>query len=271
MSMPTLKLRAPLNRRIDMSPFIPELIADKSADEIARIPVWLGNRQVDTGELFEISGNPSEVLLIQSESDKLDMIGAAMKQGSILVEGNAGAYLGCAMAGGEIRVTGDTGTAAGCAMRAGDLAIEGNAGDFLGGALTGERQGMRGGRISVQGDSGDRAGDLMRRGTILIGGNTGDYCASRMVAGTIIAIGQCGRHTGTAMRRGTLITSNKPASLPATFNSNGIHSLSFLTLLRQQVATLAGFSGLTEMGVEVERWVGDLSCDGKGEILIWQS
>ncbi|MCG8050108.1 MAG: formylmethanofuran dehydrogenase subunit C [Candidatus Thiodiazotropha endolucinida] len=269
--MPSLKLRAVLNHRLDMSPFTPELVADKSADEIARTPIWLGNRQVDTGELFEIRDNASESLLIQSESDKLDMIGAAMTHGSILVEGNAGAYLGRSMTGGEIRIVGNTGLAAGCAMRAGNLFIEGDAGDFLGGALTGDRQGMRGGRISVQGDCGDRVGDLMRRGTILIGGNAGDFCASRMVAGTIIVLGQCGRHTASGMRRGSLITADKPASLPATFNCNGIHSLSFLTLLRQQITSQTGFSGLSEMANEVERWVGDLSCDGKGEILILQS
>jgi formylmethanofuran dehydrogenase subunit C len=270
MSMPILKLRASVNRRIDMSPFIPELVGDKSADDIARIPLWMGNRQVDTGELFEVTDNTSDTLLIQSDSDKLDRIGANMARGSIRIEGNAGAYLGCAMTGGEIRVTGDTGITAGCAMRAGKLTIEGNAGDFRGGALTGERQGMRGGRIIVKGDAGDRAGDLMRRGTILIGGDSGDYCASRMVAGTIVVVGQCGQHTATAMRRGTLITSIKPVSLPATFNSNGTHSLSFLSLLKQQVASTADFPAISEIGTKVERWVGDLSCDGKGEILIWQ-
>ncbi|MEJ2619312.1 MAG: formylmethanofuran dehydrogenase subunit C [Candidatus Thiodiazotropha sp.] len=270
MSMPTLKLRNAINRRIDMSSFIPELIGSKSADEIARIPLWYGNRQVETGELFEINDSTSETLLIHSDSNKLDRIGANMAGGSIFVEGNAGAYLGCAMRSGVIKVTGDTGLAAGCAMRAGELTIDGNAGDFLGGALTGERQGMRGGRILVKGNAGDRAGDLMRRGTILIAGDSGDYCASRMVAGTIVVAGQCGRHTGTAMHRGTLITSDKPASLPATFNSNGTHSLSFLSLLKKQLASMADLSAISEIGTEVERWVGDLSCDGKGEILIWQ-
>jgi formylmethanofuran dehydrogenase subunit C len=270
MSMPSLKLRDAINRRIDMSPFIPELIGGKSADEIARIPLWVGNRQVDTGELFDVVDSQSETLLIQTDSDKLDRIGANMAEGSILVEGNAGAYLGFAISGGAIRVTGDTGLGAGCAMRAGELTIDGNAGDFLGGALTGDRQGMRGGRILVKGDAGDRAGDLMRRGTILIGGNSGDYCASRMVAGTIVVTGQCGQYTATAMRRGTLITSSEPTSLPATFNSNGKHTLSFLSLLKQQIASITDFPGLADFGTEVDRWVGDLSCDGKGEILIWQ-
>ncbi|MES9941459.1 MAG: formylmethanofuran dehydrogenase subunit C [Candidatus Thiodiazotropha sp. 6PLUC2] len=271
MSCLTLRLKYPLAQRIDMSPFTPESLAGKSAHEIARIPVWQGNRQIDLGELFEIEGSASEQLIIQSESDRLDCIGADMSSGKIIVEGSAGAYLGCAMKSGEILVTGDAGVAAGCAMKSGRLTIKGNAGDFLGGALTGERQGMRGGSIIVKGNAGDRAGDLMRRGTILIGGNSGDYCASRMVAGTIIVGGKSGKQTGMAMRRGTLITGNEPTSLPATFNDNGQQTLSFLALLSQNIPSDSGFDNLIEKGTRVQRWLGDLSCDGKGEILIWCS
>lgn len=270
MSYLTLKLTNALSQRIDMSPFTPQLLAGKSIDEIAHTSIWLGNRQLQTGELFEISGSASEQIVIQSESDRLDRIGAAMSKGKIIIEGNAGAYLGSGMQSGEIHVTGDAGLAAGCAMRAGRLSIMGSAGDFLGGALTGERQGMRGGSIIVKGNAGARAGDLMRRGTILIGGNTGDYCASRMVAGTMVVLGQSGKQTGLAMRRGTLITASEPTSLPATFNDNGEHTLSFLALLNQNTASITGFEDLVEKGTRVQRWLGDMSCDGKGEVLIWR-
>ncbi|MES9852363.1 MAG: formylmethanofuran dehydrogenase subunit C [Candidatus Thiodiazotropha sp. L084R] len=271
MSGLTLRLKNPLSQRLDMSLFTPELLSDKTTDEIARAPVWLGNQQVETGELFEIKGTASEQIIIQSESDRLDRIGADMTRGKIIVEGNTGAYLGSAMKNAEIHISGDAGVAAGCAMKSGRLTIEGNAGDFLGGALTGERQGMRGGSIIVKGNAGDRAGDLMRRGTILIGGNSGDYCASRMVAGTIIVGGKSGKQTGLAMRRGTLITGNDPVSLPATFNDNGQHTLSFLALLNQNIPSDSGFENLIAKGTRVQRWLGDLSCDGKGEILIWCS
>ncbi|MES9970935.1 MAG: formylmethanofuran dehydrogenase subunit C [Candidatus Thiodiazotropha sp.] len=269
MSYLTLKLRERLSQRVDMSPFLPEALAGKQADEIARIPLWLGNRKVDSGELFAIDGKGSEQILIQSECDCLDRIGANMTGGNIRIEGNAGAYLGCGMRSGVIQVSGNLGVGGGCAMSGGTLIIEGNAGDFLGGAITGERQGMRGGTIVLKGNAGHRAGDLMRRGTILIGGACGDYCGSRMVAGSVVVLGQCGFQTGMGMRRGTLILTQQPNSMPATFNDNGRQDLNFLPLLTQSFKDHAPFSKLRDRGSQVHRWLGDLSCDGKGEILIY--
>ncbi|MEW8049665.1 MAG: formylmethanofuran dehydrogenase subunit C [Candidatus Thiodiazotropha endolucinida] len=268
MSALTLKLRNSLSQRLDMSPFSPEHLAGKRADEIARIPLWLGNRQVDTGELFTIEGKVTERIVIQSESDRLDRIGADMAGGCIRIEGNSGAYLGCGMRNGTIQVSGNVGVAAGCAMQGGRLEITGNAGDFLGGAIAGERQGMRGGTIILKGTAGDRAGDLMRRGTILIGGDCGDYCVSRMVAGTMVVLGQCGAQAGMAMRRGTLILTRQPASMPVTFNDNGQHHLHFLTLLTRSFKEHPPFSNLVERSNRVHRWLGDLSCGGQGEILV---
>ncbi|MES9991326.1 MAG: formylmethanofuran dehydrogenase subunit C [Candidatus Thiodiazotropha sp.] len=268
MSALTLTLRHTLSQRIDMSPFTPKLIAGKQVDEIARIPLWLGNRQVDTGELFTINGNSTGQIVIQSDSDRLDHIGAEMNGGTIRVEGNAGAYLGCGMRDGAIQVSGDVGLAAGCGMRGGRLKLDGNAGDFLGGALSGERQGMRGGSIILKGNAGDRAGDSLRRGMILIAGDCGDYCASRMIAGTMVILGQCGAQTGTAMRRGSLILTKEPKSLPLTFNDNGRHRLNFLTLMFHDFEDIPTFASLADKGNQVQRWLGDLSCDGKGEVLI---
>jgi formylmethanofuran dehydrogenase subunit C len=268
MSILTLKLRDRLPHRIDMSAFTPMQLAGKQPKEIARIPLYQGNQKVEAGELFDIDGKTADQIVIQSESDKLDRIGAEMDGGTIRVEGNTGAYLGCAMLDGTIQVSGDTGLAAGCAMRGGQLLLNGNAGDFLGGAIIGERQGMRGGNIVVRGNAGQRAGDLMRRGTIMIEGDCGDYCASRMVAGTMVVLGQCGAQAGMAMRRGTLILTGEPKSLPATFNDNGSHTLSFLTLLFQSFKDFPAISSLSDKGNHVHRWLGDLSYDGKGEILV---
>jgi formylmethanofuran dehydrogenase subunit C len=268
MSVLTLRLRNRLPQSIDMSAFVPGQLAGKQANQIGRIPLWLGNQQYEAGELFDIDGKTTDQIVIESESDRLERIGAGMDGGSITVEGNAGAYLGCAMLNGTIQVSGNTGLAAGCAMRGGRLELDGNAGDFLGGAITGERQGMRGGTIVVKGNAGQRAGDLMRRGTILIEGDCGDYCASRMVAGTLVILGQCGAKAGTAMRRGTLVLTREPQSLPATFNDNGRQYLNFLALLYHSFNDYPAFSSLVEKGNLAHRWLGDLSCDGKGEILI---
>ena len=268
MSALTIRLKQAVNQRIDMSPFTPQGLTGMRLGEMERIPLWLGKRQVAAGELFSISGDGHTQIVIQSESDRLDRIGAGMSDGTIRVEGPAGAYLGEGMRGGLLQVSGDAGHAAGCAMSGGNLSVDGNVGDFLGGAVTGARQGMRGGAILVRGNAGDRAGDLMRRGTLLIGGDAGDYCASRMVAGSIAVLGACGKQTGLYMRRGTLLLSREPASLPASFNDNGRHELAFLPLLTHSFQDPA-FAALRERGSRVRRWLGDLRCGGMGEVLIW--
>jgi formylmethanofuran dehydrogenase subunit C len=264
----TLRLRETLSQRIDMSPFTPEKLAGKTVREIEQMPLWLGNRQLACAELFAISGEVCTEIVMQTDSDRLDRIGADLQGGTIRVEGDAGAYAGMGMHSGDLWVSGNAGLAAGCAMSGGRLTIVGDAGDFLGGAITGERRGMRGGTILLKGNAGDRAGDLQRRGTILIGGDCGDYCASRMVAGTLVVLGKTGHQTGHSMRRGSLLLTTQPASMPATFNDNGTHHLSFLSLLTKSFDDPA-FSALSARGTRVQRWLGDLSCDGKGEILMF--
>jgi len=270
MSALTLQLRQPLRQRLDMSQFTPQQLAGRGLKEITHIPLWQGNRQIATGELFSVSGDDPENIVIQSDCDRLDGIGAGMTGGRIRVEGRAGAYLGRSMRSGNLQVDGDSGIFTGSGMSGGSIHISGNAGDFLGAGIAGERHGMRGGRIVVKGNAGDRVGDQLRRGTILIGGNSGDYCASRMIAGTLVILGQAGFQTGLAMRRGTLLLTREPASLPATFNENGCHDLGFLLLLTRSLEDGgAAFSGLSQRGGRVRRWLGDLGCDGQGEILVW--
>ena len=268
MSPLELQLRERPRQRIDMAAFTPDRIAGKRLEDVRRIPLWQGKQRMPAGDLFSISGEVGDHIIIQSDSDRLDAIGSGMTHGRILVDGQAGAYLGRQMSGGRIHVTGAAGIFAGHGMSGGTLRIDGRAGDFLGAAIAGERQGMRGGRIHVKGDAGDRVGDHQRRGTILIEGGAGDYCGSRMVAGTIAVLGHIGAGAGLAMHRGTLLLGAAP-QLPATFNDNGTHDLDFLGLLYRDLQQSEGpFSRLYERGIRVRRWLGDLACGGKGEILI---
>jgi formylmethanofuran dehydrogenase subunit C len=270
MSRLTLRLREDPRQRIDLGAFTPDRLAGKGPDEISRIPLWHGNRQLTAGELFEIAGNDCDQILVQAESDRLDAIGMGMTRGEILVEGQAGAYLGQQMRGGAIRVTGSAGSFAGMAMHGGNLRIDGSCGPFLGGAIPGEREGMRDGLIQVMGDAGDRVGDRLRRGTILIAGKAGDYCGARMGAGTIVVLGATGAQAGLGMRRGSLLLATEP-DLPVTFNDNGTHGLTFLTLFLRALPALDGpLAGLNARGIRVQRWVGDLGCNGKGEVLLWR-
>jgi formylmethanofuran dehydrogenase subunit C len=145
-------------------------------------------------------------------------------------------------------------------MTKGSITIEGDCGDFLG-------ANMRNGSIICHGNAGDRVGDQMRRGLILIDGNAGDYAASRMIAGTIGVYGIVGNFVGFNMKRGTLLFTHSP-KLSATFQDCGSHTLPFLALLFQSFkAYSTKFNGIKSQ--RVQRYGGDLACDGKGEILVF--
>ena len=266
MSTLTLRLDSKPEQRVDMSPLLPERLSGMAIDQIARILLWCGRHQLPLGDLFTLQGSAGERVVIQTETDRLDLIGAAMGSGEIRVEGSAGAYLGRQMRGGSLRVVGAAGAFAGSGLSGGEIQIDGDAGDFLGGSISGERQGMRGGRIRVLGNAGDRVGDQQRRGLILVEGDCGDYCASRMIAGTIVVLGRAGSDSGFAMRRGTLLLGREPLGLPPTFADNGEHDLGMLSLLLRDLRQQSGLE-LSALGSRVQRWLGDLGCAGMGEIL----
>ena len=137
---------------------------------------------------------------------------------------------------------------------------------FLGGASAGLRKGMRNGTVIVKGNAGDRVGDQMRRGLILIEGNAGDYCGSRMIAGTIGVLGDVGSYAGFSMHRGTLLLAKKP-QLHATIQDCGSHTLPFLSLMFKSFEQFdTRFSSIKTQ--RVQRFVGDASCSGNGEILL---
>lgn len=262
----TLKLRP--DQRVDMSPLVTDKLQGMELSEIAAIELQSGKRKLRVDELFNISGFDTQNIIIKNSFNKLDFIGKELANGTIKVEGDAGAYLGLGMMSGEIKVSGNAGLYAACEMKNGFMEIKGNAGDFLGAALPGNKMGMKGGTVLVKGNVGERAGDHMRRGNILIEGNAGDYCGSRMTAGTIAVMGNTGRYLGYAMRRGTLLLWNKP-QISASFNDCGAHTLSFLPIL---FASFKKFdSRFAESSVafnRARRYAGDMSELGRGEVLV---
>jgi formylmethanofuran dehydrogenase subunit C len=262
----TLTLKKTLELSINCAALTPNYLAGKTAKEVAALVLNYGNSTLRLDEIFEISGDDTQNIIIKNSSNKLDYLGANMSAGSLHIEGNAGAYLGFGMKQGVIHCNGNTESFAACNMVNGLLKIDGNTGDFLGGASTGLRKGMRGGTVIVKGNAGDRAGDQMRRGIMLIEGNAGDYCASRMIAGTIGVLGSVGNYAGFSMHRGTLLLSKAP-KLHTTMQDCGTHTLPFLSLLFKSFALYdTKFSKLKTQ--RVQRFVGDASCKGNGEVLL---
>jgi formylmethanofuran dehydrogenase subunit C len=268
----TLTLRDKPRQRIDMAAVSPDRLSGYRPEDVARLGLDCGNRRVQLGELFDITGQDPHDLIIRNSCSLLDAIGTGMQTGSISIHGDTGDYLGLGMHNGTIEVHGNSGNWTASGMHNGMVRVDGNCGDFAGAAIPGDHQGMRGGTLLVTGNAGDRTGDRMRRGRILIEGDTGDYCGARMVAGTIAVLGKAGLAPGYAMRRGTLLFGQYPASIPATLNDCGEHTLGFLRLLLDSFSELnSRFSQLDRNRLRVHRYAGDLACGGKGELLIWVS
>jgi formylmethanofuran dehydrogenase subunit C len=268
MSALTFTLKQRPDQRVDMSPLVCQKLAGLEVNEIAAITLQNGKRKIRVDALFGITGSDAQNIVIKNSFNKLDFIGKELEGGRITVEGDAGAYLALGMKFGEIEVSGDVGLYAACEMKKGKLIINGNAGDFLGAALPGNKMGMKGGTILVKGNVGERAGDHMRRGNILVEGNAGDYCGSRMTAGTIAVMGQTGRYLGFAMRRGTLLLWNQPQA-SARFNDCGAHTMAFLPILFASFKKLnSKFADSTAAFNRVQRYAGDMSEIGRGEVLV---
>jgi formylmethanofuran dehydrogenase subunit C len=269
MSALTFTLKATPQQRIDLSPLTPDLLAGKSRKDIEAIVLQTGNRRLPLAEFFRIKGTDAAQIVFADACDKLDHIGTNMGGGHMHIDGDAGAYLAFGLRGGHISLQGDAGAFAACGMKNGLLEINGNVGDFLAAALPGEHRGMAGGTVMVRGDAGDRVGDHMRRGAVLIAGNAGSYCGARMTAGTIAVLGRCGSNTGFAMKRGTLLLRTMPEKLPVTFNDCGSHAFGFLPMLTQSWKPFGGpFARLPKATSPMQRYMGDLANNGKGEILV---
>jgi formylmethanofuran dehydrogenase subunit C len=236
--------------------------------QIEQLEMALGNRRVRVGELFEVSGDDPQQVVIENAHERLTHLGAGLRSGTLEVRGDAGAYLGLRMSAGRIAVSGNAGIFAGCEMEGGSIEIGGNAGDWLGAALPGDKQGMRGGLIHVRGGAGDRAADRMRRGLILIEGGAGAYLGARMLAGTVIVKGSIGTNPGFALRHGTLLLESPLRELPATYNDCGEHALLFLTLLERDLRARGGLDAILPLPPTVRRYCGDMATGGKGEILL---
>jgi formylmethanofuran dehydrogenase subunit C len=239
--------------------------------EIAKLPLWVGMRQVPLGEIFKVEGEKSANVRVTGDLARVDGIGAGMVSGTLTIDGSAGHEVGAGMRGGAIDVRGDVGDGAGVAMSGGQLTVSGRAGDRLGAALPGASRGMTGGEIVVRGDVGADAGHRARRGLIVVGGTAGRGAARGMIAGTVVVRGATGPGAGQWSKRGSVIALGA-ITVPATY----AHACDYRpTIVRVLFRYLRQHYALpideSYVGGLYRRYVGDLADVGKGEILQWVS
>jgi len=202
----------------------PDVFKDKSLEEIRELQVWEGNKQKQLGKLFRIEETSQEAptITIQGDISKLRRIGARMKEGEILVNGNVGMHLGEEMKGGRITIHGNVDGWAGSTMKGGEIEIFGSTGDYVGAPYRGISEGMKGGRIIVHGNVGHEAGAFMKKGIIKIYGSAAQFIGFRMRDGTIYVKNDCGSRAGACMVGGKIIVGGMLDSVLPTFSIDSI-------------------------------------------------
>ncbi|MBI2809161.1 MAG: formylmethanofuran dehydrogenase subunit C [Planctomycetes bacterium] len=265
MSSITLTLKQQPNVPLEAEHINPDHMVGLANDAIRALPVFLGKRQVRLDDFFDVDGAASDHLEIHGDLAKVKWIGRAMTRGHIKIHGNVGMHLGAYMKGGTIEVTGNASDWVGAEMRNGLIRIAGNAGGQVGAAYRGSLAGMNGGAILVGGAAGLEVGMRMKRGIIVIGGVARDFAGLQMKGGTIFLMSGAEIRTGAWMFRGTIV-SMKPLKLLPTFSYSCSYDPTFLGLYAKHLKLL-GLS-IPHDGM-YERYCGDSSVPGHGEILVW--
>jgi formylmethanofuran dehydrogenase subunit C len=249
--------------------FTPDVIAPLTRAEIGALPVFLGKRQLRMDDFFEIEGAGSDELEIHGDAGRVKWIGRGMTRGRITIHGDAGMHLGAYLKGGTIEVTGNASDWVGAEMTGGLIRIGGNAGGQIGAAYRGSLRGMRGGTILVEGSAGIEVGMRMRRGVIAVKGPVRDFAGLQMKGGTLVLMGGAEIRTGAWMVRGTII-SLVPLRLMPTFSYACAYNPTFLRIYAKHLQTMGFAIPQEDQAGAYQRYTGDTSVPGKGEILIWR-
>lgn len=252
-----------------------ELVREQSSEDIARTLVHYGNKQLELGEFFGVSGTAVEdnTLVWQGDCSRIKLIGTGLASGTVIVEGAAGMHVGAEMTGGNVEVRGHAGDWAGAEMHGGRIWIRGNAGNCVGAVYRGGRRGMTGGEILIEGNCGDELGHTLRRGTIAVRGKVGAGVGFNMLAGTLLLFGGSGIRPGAGMRRGTIVYLGQepaPPMLP-TYKLAGEVEPIFLGVYLRHLRQIGWTVPPECFAARYRRFNGDFLELGKGEILVRQA
>ncbi len=267
--MITLTLREQPPVPLEAESLSPDVMLDLTNDQVRALPVLLGKRQRRVDDFFTVEGAASDDLEIRGDARKVKWIGRGMTRGRITIVGNAGMHLGAYMKGGAIDVSGNATDWLGAQMSGGLIRIRGNAGGQVGAAYRGSLSGMTDGTILIEGTAGLEVGMRMKRGIIAVGGLVKDFAGLQMKGGTIVLRSGAELRTGAWMVRGTIV-SLTPIRLMPTFSYASTYNPMFLRLYARHLETLGFTIPFEEQDGAYQRYTGDASVPGKGEILVWR-
>jgi formylmethanofuran dehydrogenase subunit C len=263
----TLTLHHDPGERVDAEHLVPDRLASLDERDIATLPIRVGRRAVQLGELFDVRGGRAARVRVTGNLQHVDGLGAGMSAGEMVVEGNVGDRLGAGMSGGWIDVRGSAGDAAGLAMSGGALRIVGNAGARLGAGEPGASRGMTGGEIVVNGDTGPAAAARLRRGLVVVTGTAGAEAGRAMIAGTLVAFGAVAAPAGRGSKRGSIVAFDA-IEIPETYRYACTFQPTYIRLLLTYLRRRYGVAVEDDaLNGRFHRYCGDAGTVGKGEIL----
>jgi glutamate synthase domain-containing protein 3 len=133
-------------------------------------------------------------------------LAAGLKQGEVVIQGDAGDYLGVLNAGATIKVTENVGKYLADNMTSGTIIIEGN-------TEYGAGQYCYGGMVVVRGNAGDFTATMNKGATIIVVGDVGDEVGTYMLAGDLIIVGNAGENLANYLIRGDIYIGGEYKSL----------------------------------------------------------
>ncbi|MEA1956791.1 MAG: formylmethanofuran dehydrogenase subunit C [Euryarchaeota archaeon] len=232
---------------VEVDSLTPDKLAGKTEAEIKAVKVWWGNKEENTGDLFDVSvegeaGSAEEVkIVLEGDLSRVKHIGDGMEAGEIEALGDVDMHCGALMRGGRVTVKGDADCWAGREMHGGELVIEGDAGDNLCAMYRGEMTGMTGGKV-------------------VVGGNAGECIAQNMAGGEIVIKGNAYILTGLNMKGGK-ITIEGDAVMPGADMTGGEITVKGNVRDRIPSFRLEGTESIE--GEEYKKYVGDLAMTEK--------
>ena len=267
--MITLTLKEQPNVPLESEVISPDVMGALANDAIRALPVYLGKKQCRVDDFFTVEGEASDEIEVRGDAKQVKWMGRSMTRGRLNIVGNAGMHTGAYMKGGTIEVSGNVSDWLGGEMTNGFIRVAGNAGGQVGAAYRGSRGGMRNGTIIIGGTAALEVGMRMKRGTIVVGGPVRDFAGLEMKGGTIVLMSGGELRTGAWMNRGTIV-SLAPISLLPSFLYAATYNPTFLRLYARHLATLGITIPYDPKDGGYQRYTGDTSVPGRGEILVWK-
>ena len=196
----------------------------KKLEEIAVLPIYEGNMEKTLSDIYKIEQDAaaSPTIIINGDNSKVRRIGKKMKEGEIVINGNAGMHLGTEMKGGKITVKGDAQGWTGAEMKGGIIEIFGNGGDYLASPFRAADAGMKGGVIIVHGNVGNDVAAGIRGGTLKVMGSAGNFLGYHMSDGAIYVEKSIGGRAGAFMIGGKIVVGGAIASVLPNFSIDSV-------------------------------------------------